>query len=157
MKIYIIGGPGSGKTSYARQLSQRFHVPHFDLDEINWVNTNGQFYGQKRDKQERAELLASLTNQPDWIIEGAYFQEWITPIWEKADKVIVLECPCIIRQYRCIKRFIFRKLRHENTAHQETFSSFYRLLLWNSQYDKSLRQFVERIKQAGIPYEVVGN
>lgn len=31
MKIHIIGGPGSGKTTLARQLSEELRIPHYDL------------------------------------------------------------------------------------------------------------------------------
>ena len=51
MKIFIVGGPGSGKSTLAQKLSEQYYIPHIDLDEINWVNESGQFYGQKRDKR----------------------------------------------------------------------------------------------------------
>ena len=34
MKIHIIGCSGSGKTYLAKSLSEKYNVPHFDLDDI---------------------------------------------------------------------------------------------------------------------------
>ncbi len=38
VKIHILGGPGSGKTTLAQNLAAKFHVPHYDLDQIGWKN-----------------------------------------------------------------------------------------------------------------------
>ena len=46
MKIHIIGCSGSGKTYLANALSKKYHIPHFDLDDIQW-NNNGKGYGEK--------------------------------------------------------------------------------------------------------------
>ena len=36
-RIYILGGPGSGKTTLAKRLSDRLNVPCYELDLINIV------------------------------------------------------------------------------------------------------------------------
>lgn len=33
-KLYITGGPESGKTTYAKQLAQTLGVPCYDLDNV---------------------------------------------------------------------------------------------------------------------------
>ena len=38
MKIHIVGGPGSGKSFLAKKLSRELGIPHYDLDDIQWVN-----------------------------------------------------------------------------------------------------------------------
>ena len=38
MRIYIVGGPGSGKTTYAKKLSEKHKIPYVELDELYWVN-----------------------------------------------------------------------------------------------------------------------
>ena len=37
-KIFISGGPGSGKTTFAKKLAVENNIPHFDLDDIKWIN-----------------------------------------------------------------------------------------------------------------------
>lgn len=38
MKIHIIGGSGTGKSYLAEGLSEKYAVPHFDLDDLQWDN-----------------------------------------------------------------------------------------------------------------------
>lgn len=46
MKIHIIGGSGTGKTYLAKKLSEKFNIPHFDLDDLFWDNSSDR-YGVK--------------------------------------------------------------------------------------------------------------
>ena len=38
MKIHIIGGSGSGKTYLAENLSKKYGIRHYDLDDLQWDN-----------------------------------------------------------------------------------------------------------------------
>ena len=46
MKIHIIGCSGSGKTYLAKALSNKYDIPHFDLDDVQWDN-RADSYGVK--------------------------------------------------------------------------------------------------------------
>ena len=156
MKIFIIGGPGSGKSTLAHKLSEQYHIPHIDLDEINWVNDSRQFYGQKRDKNQRKIMLDNLLNSnSDWIFEGVYFKDWINPIIEQADKIIILKPSKWIRFYRCTKRFLKRKLGIEHLHHKETLISFWKLIQWNHNYDTCLTTFLQKINNKKLNNKIV--
>ena len=155
MKIFIIGGPGSGKSTLARKLSKQYNIPHFDLDEINWINENGKVYGQKRDKKQRKQILDNLlASHSDWIFEGVYFKDWINPLIEKADKIIVLNPSKWLRCYRCIKRFLRRKFGIEHSSHKETLISFVKLIQWNHSYDSYLIAFLQKVKEKNLDNKI---
>lgn len=156
-KIYIIGAPGSGKTTYARKLSQELGVPHFDLDELKWENTGGKYYSKKRDKIERAKMLDDvLAKNPHWICEGVYFRDWILPVIQNADEVIVLMPPRWLRQCRILRRSIRRMLHLEPSKHKETSKSLYDLLSWAHRYDYAyLPLALEEMRAAKTPYRII--
>ena len=108
MKIHIIGGPGSGKTYLANELSGNLGIPHFDLDELQWDNQSGD-HGTKRDPNERDVLLDKILQQDDWIIEGVYYS-WCKKCFEQADRIYLLSVPRHIYRYRIIRRFVRRKI-----------------------------------------------
>lgn len=72
MKIRIVGCSGTGKTTLAKELSEKYGILHYDLDDFFWDNT-ARFYGTKRDNDSRDTLLNNIVEQDDWIIEGVYF------------------------------------------------------------------------------------
>lgn len=40
MRLYIIGPPGSGKTTLAKKLSKKYHVDHYELDLLVFDDEN---------------------------------------------------------------------------------------------------------------------
>lgn len=131
MKIHIIGGPGSGKTSLARELSNKYRIPHYDLDDLQWDNESNS-YGKKRDQNERDALLAEILKQNDWIIEGVYYA-WCRQCFEDADKIYLLNVPRKTYRSRIIQRFIRRKFGLEK-GKKETLKSVRELLRWADKY-----------------------
>lgn len=131
MKIHIIGCSGSGKTYLAKALSEKYNIPHFDLDDIQWDN-NADGYGVKMPVEKRTELLNNILENENWIIEGVYYA-WVGKCFEDADKIYVLDIPKRIYTYRIIKRTIKRKLGLEK-GKKETLKSVYNLLKWTDTF-----------------------
>ena len=129
MKIHIIGCSGSGKTYLAKALSDKYNMPHFDSDDIQWDNS-ADGYGVKMPIEKRAELLNNILKNDSWIIEGVYYA-WVGKCFEDADKIYVLDVPKRVYTYRIIKRALKRKLGFEK-GKKETLKSVYNLLKWTN-------------------------
>ena len=97
VKIHIIGGPGSGKTTFAQDLSFRLSIPHYDLDKVNW-------------EQENAVAIAK---QAAWITEGIYLI-FTEPMLYYADYIVLLTISWPIAALRIICRHISKSLRGTN-------------------------------------------
>ena len=132
-RIHIIGGPGSGKSFVAAELSCRLGVPAYDLDDLFW-DSSALEYGVRSDAAERNRRLAAIAAQDGWIIEGVYYG-WLAPSFEAADIIIELTPPIWVRHWRVIRRFALRKLGRTPSKHESLFD-LWRLLRWSHAYDR---------------------
>lgn len=134
MKIRIIGCSGSSKTYFAKRLSQKYNIPNYDLDDIQWDNSQNS-YGVKMPVEKRNQMLNDILQQPEWIIDGVYYA-WVQRSFEEADMIYVLNMPKYLYSFRIIKRFINRKIGLEN-GKKETLKSVYNLLKWTDTFQKT--------------------
>ncbi len=99
----VIGGSGSGKSTFARRLGTVTSLPVIHLDQLNWESGWVQKQGEVA-----AKLGREAAAQDRWIIEGNYsitFAERIA----RADTIIFLDFPALIRVWRVLLRmFKFR-------------------------------------------------
>ncbi len=138
MKIHIIGCSGSGKTYLANALANKYNIPHFDLDDIQWDN-NSEGYGTKRPLEERNALLQEILNNNEWVIEGVYYA-WVHQSFDEADIIYVLDMPRYLYKSRIIVRSIKRKLGIQQ-GKKETLKSVYNLLKWTETFqNKNLKE-----------------
>jgi len=132
-KFHIIGGPGSGKTCVAAQLSQRYGISTYDLDDIFWDNRDSH-YNVRAPEEQRDAALREILSKESWIIEGPYYR-WLRESFKSADIVILLTVSVWRRDWRILRRFAKRKLRLSPSKKKETFLGQFELLKWNHGYD----------------------
>ncbi|WP_246247486.1 DNA topology modulation protein FlaR [Piscibacillus halophilus] len=133
-KIHIIGSVGSGKTTLAKYLSERYNIPYYELDNVVWErHPSGDI---RRDEKSRQNYINSIVNSKHWIIEGAYTEKWVSNSFEQADIIIFLNPKYSVRVYRIIQRFIKQKLRLEKSNYQPTFRIFIKMFKWNRYFDQ---------------------
>lgn len=142
MKIRIIGCSGSGKTYLAKRLSEKYNIPSFDLDDIQWDNSQNS-YGVKMPIEKRNQMLNNILQQSDWIIDGVYYA-WVQKSFEDADVIYVLDMPKRLYRYRIIKRFIKRKVGLEK-GKKETLKSIFNLLKWTNTFQNTNMKEIIRI------------
>jgi adenylate kinase family enzyme len=131
-RVHIIGGPGSGKSYAAQQLSNRLGVPAYGLDDLFWERA-ALSYGVRASEVDRDIRLAAITQADGWVIEGVYYR-WLKPSFERADVIFVLHTNVFLRDWRILKRFVSRKLGIVPTK-RETLLDLYRLMQWDHKYD----------------------
>lgn len=142
MKIHIIGCSGSGKTYLANALSEKYNIPHFDLDDIQWDNTARE-YGKKRPLDKRKALLQEVLSNDAWIIEGVYYS-WVQQSFDEADKIYVLDMPRYLYKSRIMIRSVKRKLGILK-GKKETLKSVWNLLKWTETFQNKNMKEIKRI------------
>lgn len=131
-RIHIIGGPGSGKTTLAKKLSEHLNIQAYDLDDLYWRNDD-ETYDAKRDPAERDEKFKATLKKESWIIEAAY-GGWTEPGFKAADLIVILEPPTRTRQWRIIKRFLKIQAGLERAKQKERWKDIPQFLKWSKHY-----------------------
>ena len=147
MKIHIIGGSGTGKSYIADKLSQKYGIPHYDLDDVFWDNT-ADTYGTKMPVEKRTSKLADILKKDDWVIEGVFY-DWLADSFSLADRIVILQIRPLVFNARIIRRFIRRKCGLEK-GKKETLRSLKDLLVWTNGYQ---RNNIPRILDFLAPYK----
>ena len=153
MRIHIIGGPGSGKTTLAKKIVANRGLPYMDLDDIQWDNSRNT-YGHKNPEEIRdAALLKFLKGNSLWVIEGTYVG-WLLPSFSAANIVIILLTPLWLRQFRVLRRSLRRKLGFEKSKH-ESLADICTMLSWNAKWEKEkLPRALKILTENKIPYRI---
>lgn len=142
-KIVIVGVSASGKSTFARKLSEKIKLPLFLMDSIMW-NPGWQYIGDK----ETVKKLEEISNGDAWIIEGYISKEARTFVFDRADTIIYLDYPPIVATIRYLKRWFKHRKdpRPELEGSPEKFDWKFMKLVWTKGEAISLDRFLSEIK-----------
>jgi hypothetical protein len=145
-RVHIIGGPGSGKTSLAREIGALTHLPVHHLDDVARI---GGGDGPVRDAVERDQLVAAILATDGWVTEGVHLG-WTDPILQQADLVIWLDYVTWSRASRRImQRFVGGALTEmRSRPMRERFTRF-------GDYARNLRRLGGAIRESRHYYRPV--
>ena len=115
-KIYIIGPVGSGKTTFAKSLSNKYSINYYELDKVVFDDDNGNI---KRTDEEIAQIFNNIIKKNKWIIEDVGRKNFIEGI-KKADIVYYLDLNKYQIYKRCIYRWFRQRIRKENYNYKHT-------------------------------------
>lgn len=99
-RIMIIGCPGSGKTTLAKQLALKLNIPLIHLDVLHWRDN-----WQEVPKEEFDDLLLQAIQKDKWIVDGNY-DSTINLRLKYSDTVIYLDYPRLVCLLGVLKRLI---------------------------------------------------
>lgn len=133
-KIHIIGSVGSGKTTLARNLSRKYNIPYYELDNVVWKRH--QEKDIRRSDEEREERLDHIICSDAWIIEGAHLHDWVARCFQNAELIIFLDTPYMVRITRIIRRFFLQKIGVEKANYTPSFKIFIKMFEWNAGFEK---------------------
>lgn len=99
-KIWVIGGPGAGKTTVSQELSNGLGYAHLELDRFVWEKN-----WKKSDDESMRERVRTALAIDSWVVDGQY--DPITEmILEACDSVIFLDVNIITRFWRVLSRSV---------------------------------------------------
>ena len=153
-RIVVTGVTGTGKTTLARQLAERYGVRHVELDalnwEANWVQAPTEVF---------RERVAKATAGNGWVVDGNYSAAHdIT--WPRATMFVWLDYPLPLILWRLGFRILRRSITRERlwNGNQESLSAHLfkkdSLILWAlhtySQRKKKYGDAICRWKSEGV-------
>ena len=137
-RILVIGCPGSGKSTFSRELSQNLNLSLIHLDHLHWKPG-----WVEAEQEEFDRLLQTELEKECWIIDGNYMRTFSHRI-QYADTVIFLDFNRWICAWRVIKRWLFQEGYQATGCPQKVDLSFLKFVLLD--YPKSNRPQTLKIK-----------
>jgi len=106
-RIWITGTIGSGKTTLAKQLGEKYHLPVYHRDVISWDTE-----GNDVPEDEQIRVVQGITTQEKWIYEGCRFTASKKDgRLENCDAIIFLDINRFICLFRALRRHFRQKIK----------------------------------------------
>jgi adenylate kinase family enzyme len=103
-RVSVVGGTGTGKTTFGRELARIMGVPFVELDAIVW-QPNWKTLEPAVFRARVGERIAA----PAWVVDGNYGGAGVRDlVWASADTIIWLDMPLVVSLWRLWGRTIAR-------------------------------------------------
>lgn len=97
-RVMIVGQPGAGKSTLARQLGERTGLPVVHIDTIHWLPG-----WVERSRDEKTRLCHEVEARERWIFEGGHSATWENRL-ARADLFIWIDHSLTVRLWRVLVR-----------------------------------------------------
>ncbi|MEM1130356.1 MAG: hypothetical protein AAGH83_07510 [Pseudomonadota bacterium] len=98
-RVMILGGPGAGKSTLARDLGARTGLPVYHMDHIHHLPGWGA-----RPLDEKVAMAHAIEAREEWIFEGGLSRTYPERM-ARADTLVVLDFPVGLRLWRVTRRW----------------------------------------------------
>jgi adenylate kinase family enzyme len=105
-RVLVTGVSGAGKTTMARRLAERWHLPRHELDALH----HGPGWTPRPDFASDVRRFAARDR---WVTEDQYHRVLGDLLWEHADTVVWLDLPRRTIMWRVVRRSIVRAITRE--------------------------------------------
>ena len=121
-RVVVIGTSGSGKSTFAKRLAQRYGLVHLELD----AYVHGPKWTTVPLDRYRSELAEQMADGR-WVCDGNYFDRTVDWLWPQADTVIWLDMPLWRVVVRVARRSALRIVTREElwNGNREQLSSLF--------------------------------
>lgn len=107
-RLHVMGASGSGATTLARAVADRWSVPHADSDDYFWCPSDPPFT-EPRPVPERLELMQRLfVPREAWVLSGSV-TGWGEPVVAACDAIVFLTLAPEERMRRLDEREVRRR------------------------------------------------
>lgn len=153
-RIMVIGCPGAGKTTFAKELGKHLKLPVVHLDFLNWRDNWTPVSREVFD-----ELLLTEVSSDRWIIDGNYGRT--IPLRLKyADAVVYMDYSRIICIFGALKRIIvnYGKTREDMGSNcPERFDMEFMKYIWTFNEANREKYYEVLSKEENIEVFIVRN
>lgn len=147
-KIAIIGGPGTGKSTLAKNLGKEMKLPVYHIDGIHHLKN-----WEIRPTQERDAIISEKVKEPKWVIDGTYkatLEERVI----NADLIIFLDYSTIAKLKGILSRYFKNKGQEKPEipgCKEKMDWEFIQLTMkWNKTKRKIVKDILDRYKDKKI-------
>jgi adenylate kinase family enzyme len=143
-RVNVVGTSGSGKTTFARELSRLLDLPYHEMDQLFWKPR-----WQESPRDEFLRKVRGVTDQTKWVLDGNYSRT-IAVKWQQVQVVVWLDLSFVRTVLRVTRRAIGRSLtRHElwpGTGNRESLAKAFlsrdSIILWAmTSYRKNRKKY----------------
>ena len=103
-RILVIGSPGAGKSTFAKELSKIIGIPVYHLDKVYWLPNF-----EKPNEDDFINKVDEIITKDEWIIDGNYGST-LEKRLSRATLVFFLD----YSKYLCVKSVLKRIKQYEN-------------------------------------------
>ncbi len=141
-KIMIFGVPGSGKSTFAVELSNLLNLPVFHLDKYFYVEN-----WQEHNTAEFLYIQERLVEKESWIIDGNALRS-LKMRFNRADIALYFRCNRLVCLWRIFKRLFLKNTQIADRADGCVEKVPMRLIryLWN--FTKRVDPIIQELRRA---------